>query len=922
MGSVAQGKACSIVLALACASLTWVVTDRASANSPIISFSALPSTTQAGGHPDVVVEFSTENRITQKSQSPCNCEDPKDATVHLPAGFIGNPYATPRCSLADFSAEECPVDSQIGIVEIESGGSSPFLSAVYDVIPPPDVAGLVAFKILAFAAPQFAVVSARTGGDYGLDARASGIFHGLGLPLDRFVEELWGVPAAPSHDPLRVDTLFTPGNESAYFGYFCDATGGESTTDPNTIVKPCGTNTSIPPASSNSLPSPFLQNPTTCNTRLSTSLDVLSYDGGSDSAEMPWPQMTGCDQLSFNPSLYAQPTTTQGDSPTGIDANLTVPQPLSPEIPSPSELRGVRVTFPVGFSINPNAADGKTSCSDAEARFGTEEEAHCPEFSKVGSVTIDSSALPGPLPGFVYLGEPLPGNRYRVFLVANGFGVHIKLVGSASADPVTGQLVVTFQDLPQSPLTTFSMHIFGSERGILATPTQCGSYSVTSIFTPWDSSLPTQTSTQYFTIDSGPEGQPCPGRVRPFSPTFQAASASSRPAAHAPFSVELRRSDGNQNLAGLTVTTPPGFSATLRGVPYCPQPAIDRLSNPLYSGLAELAGPACPPASQIGTAIAGAGAGDHPVYVPGKVYLAGPYKDAPLSLLVVIPAVSGPYDLGSVAVRAAIHVDPESAQVTTVSDPLPQIIEGIPLRTRSIRVNLDRPEFALNPTNCDGFAVKAQIRGSEGAIASPAAHFQLANCGTLPFRPKLELRFYGGTRRTKDPALHSILSARPGESNVARVVVVLPHSEFIDQAHVQGPCTRVQFAAENCPAGSLIGHAVAESPLLDKPLEGPVLIRSSVHRLPDLVIALRGQVRIDLVAQVDSVHERIRASFKHLPDVPISRVRLALPGAGRGLLENSQDLCHGPHRALVRLVGQNGKVLKLSVPANPDCHRG
>ena len=306
----------------------------------------------------------------------------------------------------------------------------------------------------------------------------------------------------------------------------------------------------------------------------------------------------------------------------------------------------------------------------------------------------------------------------------------------------------------------------------------------------------------------------------------------------------------------------------------------------------------------------------------GKAYLAGPYKGAPLSLLAVIPAVSGPYDLGNVAVRAAIEVDPTTAQVTAVSDPLPQIIEGIPLRTRSILINLDRPDFALNPTNCDAFSVRARIAGSEGATVEPAAHFQVANCGTLPFSPKLALQFAGGTRRAKDPALHATLSADPGEANIARVVVVLPHSEFLDNAHIKGPCTAVQFAAEDCPAGSVIGHAIAESPLLEKPLEGPVLIRSSVHRLPDLVIALRGQVRVDLAAQVSSVHERLRASFKALPDVPISRVRLDLKGGKRGLLENSENLCKEPQRARVRLVGQNDKVHIVSVPAGAECRRG
>jgi hypothetical protein len=275
-----------------------------------------------------------------------------------------------------------------------------------------------------------------------------------------------------------------------------------------------------------------------------------------------------------------------------------------------------------------------------------------------------------------------------------------------------------------------------------------------------------------------------------------------------------------------------------------------------------------------------------------------------------------------ISVRVAIHIDPETAQITAVSDPLPQIHEGVLLRTRFVRVALDRPDFALNPTNCDRFAVRTAIGGDEGATAFPSPHFQMANCTDLPFKPKLSLRLSGGTRRAKNPALHAALTARPGEANLARLVVLLPHSAFLDNAHVQSPCRAAEFAADRCPAGSLIGHATAASPLLDEPLAGPVLIRTSVHRLPDMVIALRGQFRIDLVAQVDSVRGRLRARFNSLPDVPVSRVRLTLAGGRTGLLENSEAVCRGAHLARVKLVGQNGRVRKMRVPVSADCHRG
>jgi hypothetical protein len=390
------------------------------------------------------------------------------------------------------------------------------------------------------------------------------------------------------------------------------------------------------------------------------------------------------------------------------------------------------VTLPVGFSINPNAADGKVACSDAEARIGTREAAQCPENAKVGTVSVDSSALPAPIPGYIYLGTPKPGDRYRLILTASGFNVNVKLPGSVDADSLTGQLTVSFQDLPQTPFSNFNMHFFGSERGLLATPPECNdAFPVESTFTPWDSALSEQASTQFFGVHSGPGLSPCPGAARPFAPSASAGVADKTAGLHAPFSLSLDRSDGDQNLAALNVTTPPGFAATLAGVPYCSDAALAAMAAPEASGRAELDAPSCPLASQIGVASAGAGAGTHPVYLPGRVFLAGPYRGAPLSLAVVTPAVTGPYDLGNVVVRAALFVDPTTARITAVSDPLPQILGGIPLRLRSILINLDRPNFTLNPTNCDSFAVGTEVFGTQGGSASLPTHFQIANCRDL-----------------------------------------------------------------------------------------------------------------------------------------------------------------------------------------------
>ncbi len=919
------------VLVTALGALTAFV-PVASAEVPVQAFGILPSTTQAGGHPDLQIAFSLKTGWVQQAEeglnTPCDCETPQFITIHSAPGLIGSPANLPQCTAAQFGTESCPVDSQVGIAEVgfllspSSTGAFPIETAVFNMIPRPGEAGLLAFSGLGVQI--FESLSARTGSDYGLDTKIS-------IPnyiQPRYTDEiLWGVPADPSHDSQRFTSDYPIRYQIA--GGLCDQNGVLATpsssnptappSGPASAIELCSGAGGITNAHSNSPLVPFTESPTTCGVPLQSGIDVRSYDLTTTGASAPYPATTGCDQLSFNPSLAAKPTTTDADSPSGLDVDLSAPQFQSPTVPSPSEIKEVVVNLPNGFTINPNAADGKSACTDAEAAFGTLDAAQCPEQAKIGSLEIHTASLPGPLPGYLYLGQPLPGNRYRVFLVADGFNVHIKLPGTIRPDPVTGRLTLVFADLPQTPFEDFTLHVFGSERGSLATPTRCGTYQVSSTFTPWDSALSEQTSTQSFTIDSGPGGSPCPNGPRPFGPSFAAGSSGNTAGAHASFAVQLTRLDGDQFLSGLTVTTPPGFSATIKGIPYCPESAIARLSSSSYSGVAEQASPACPAASQIGTATTGAGAGSKPLYVPGKVYLAGPYKGAPLSLVVVVPAVSGPYDLGNVAIRAAIKVDPVTAQVTTVSDPLPQIIEGIPLRTRSIQVNLDRPNFALNPTNCGPLSVGAVVSGDEGATANLGSHYQVANCAGLPFGPNLALSLKGGTRRTDHPALTATLTAKPGEANIASTVVTMPHSMFLDNAHINGPCTRVQYAANACPRTSILGTARATSPLLAKPLEGLVYLRSSSHELPDLVAALKGQIDIELDGRIDSVNERLRTSFESVPDVPVTKFTLKLAGGKKGLLVNSANLCKGAQKAAVRMTGQNNAQTNGTTRLQTSC---
>ena len=719
--STARGVGGSALLAVAFTLMAaiFLLPGSARASESIKRFTSTPSLTQAGGHPNVVFIYEWTHRGNEP-RSECHCDDPRTIHTHSPTGFIGNPHAIPQCTLTEFSIGDCPEESQVGVVggpgEVEGPLSG---EPVYNMETHPDESGLIAFKATFFKVPIFISLSSRTDSDYGLDSIGSPISRIL--PFPGIELELWGVPGDPSHD---VDRYITPLEAFE----FKPKTGAKS-----------------------NLRTPYLQNPTTCGVPLTSSVDLEYYSGDVLHADSPYPATTGCDQLAFNPSLTLTPTTGQTDTASGVDVDLRVPQNQSATTPSPSEIRSATVTMPLGFSINANAADGKVVCPDAESAIGTLLGATCPEAAKVGTLSIDSSALPGPIPGAIYLSESKPGDRYRLILAADGFGIHVKLVGSVHPDPETGRLVVSFVDLPQSPLTEFSMHFFGSERGLLATPTQCGTYPVQSEFVPWDSVLSTQSSLSFFEIASGPNGLPCPNGARPFSPEVAAGSDNLTAGMHTPFRLRVSRNDGDQNLTGISVTTPPGFAATLKGVRYCPQPSLDQLATAGYLGLSEQAAHACPADSQIGTAVAGVGAGTHPLYVDGRVYLAGPYKGSPLSLVVVIPAVSGPYDLGVVAVRAAISVDPVTAQVTTTSDPFPQIFDGIPLRTRSIQVSLDRPGFAVNPTNCSSFKVNSSISGDEGAQANDSVRFQVANCAELPYAPKLGLKFSGGVKDSVIP---------------------------------------------------------------------------------------------------------------------------------------------------------------------------
>ncbi|HYJ21960.1 MAG TPA: hypothetical protein VEW07_08065, partial [Solirubrobacterales bacterium] len=530
--------------------------------------------------------------------------------------------------------------------------------------------------------------------------------------------------------------------------------------------------------------------------------------------------------------------------------------------------------------------------------------------SKIGTVEIDTPLLEAPLEGSLYQGtqqsnDPQSGKMYRLFLVAAGSGVRIKLEGGLKVDPATGQMTASFDDNPQLPFERLDLRLLGGSRAPLVTPVACGTYVTTAKLTSWANPDEATTLRPSFTINQG-----C-GKSSQFTPQLDAGSANPAAGDYSPFTLRVTRENGQQNVSRIEADLPEGVLAKLAGVALC--------------GEAQAVTGACPAASQVGTTTVGAGAGTTPLYVPqpGKsptaVYLAGPYKGGPYSLVVKVPAQAGPFDLGTVAVRNALYLDPTTAQVSVKSDPLPQILGGVPISYRDIRVIVNRDDFTLNPTSCDPMSVDGTIVSAQGTVARPSSGFQAVNCERLGFKPKLRLKVKGATKRGAYPALRAELRARKGEANIDRVSVALPHSEFLAQEHIKTICTRVQFATDACPADSIYGHARAFTPLLDEPLEGPVYLRSSSNPLPDLVAALDGPIDIDLAGRIDSVNGGIRTTFDRVPDAPVSRFVLAMKGGKKGLLVNSRSLCVATNRAKILVDGQNGKTADQSPVLSSSC---
>jgi hypothetical protein len=892
--------------------------------------------TQAAAHPDLSVASVRYNLGTDPLEGPRFPVEPtKGVFFELPPGQLGNPATLGTCTASQLANAEfitprplCPPESQVGTATVtlkldyDGGGGFTTPSDFYvplplfNMVPPSGVPARFGFAILGELITVDAAI--RNGSDYGATLGTTNAPQAIAL-LGSTVE-VWGVPASPVHDPERA----CPGELPPAFG--------------------------APSCKSQAPPAPLLRNPTSCAGPLTTTVraDSWFHPGAFDSVspeshELPgfprdpeeWGAPQGieeCAKVRFRPQIEASPTTNVADAPSGLDFHLRVPQDCWEHVEEvcQSDLKEAEVKLPQGMTLNPSAANGLGSCSEAQIGYleGTSEPfefdaepAGCPDNSKIGRVTIETPLLAKPLTGAVYLAkqdENPFGSLLGLYITAEGSGLRVKQAGEIEMGP-GGRMTTRFENAPQTPFSDLHLELFGGSRAPLRTPPACGSFGTSAKLTPWSGNAPALVGSSF-------EITNCPNSG--FDPHLSAGTQNPLAGTYSPFSLRLSREDGSQEIGTLAVTLAPGLIGRPAGLAYCSDPTLAAISGEVGTGAAQAARPSCPAASQVGTVTVAAGAGTEPFFTTsGRAYVAGPYHGAPLSLAVVTPAVAGPFDLGTVVVRNALRIDPTTAQITAVSDPLPSIIHGIPLDLRDVRVNLNRPEFTLNPTNCEPLAIASTITSLQGATASPSERFQVANCDRIGFKPKLALVLKGAVHRRAHPSLSATYTTRPGDANLARAQVKLPPAAFLDNAHIGTVCTRVQFAAgkgggEGCPSGSIYGTATATSPLLDYPVTGNVYLRSSTHKLPDLVVGLRGPdtqpIEVDLAGKTDSVKGALRNTFEVVPDVPVTRFHLQLFGGKRGLIEMSDGFCSHPN-ATVKLDGQNGRISETSPTVKAKC---
>ncbi len=889
--------------------------------------------TQAGSHP---FEMTTSLELNRKLNAQ-SIEAPdgelKDLTVEQVAGLVGDPTATPRCSIKDFLTVNasgtkntlCPNSTAVGLISVHvlNGEGEGGMHPVFNLVPPPGVTVKIGFVVLRV--PVTIEIGVKQVYPYNITAVLSNTPQPVGFFGSKLV--LWGNPANPAHDPYRGSCL-----------------GREGTVSNPVSEGDCP---------SGSLEVPFLTLPRACDGPLTTSFKVDSWEepgvfieGASvthDDADPPNPQgFVGCSRLGFGPTITAQPTSRAAQSPTGLDFGLNVHDEglTNPTGLAQSDVKKAVVTLPEGMTANPSLAEGLNVCSEADLARETVDSAPdggCPNESKIGTVEVETPLLEEPLKGSLYIATPHanPFNSLLAlyFVIKSAkLGIIVKQPALVEPNPVTGQLVTTVDNIPQLPFSHFKLHFREGARSPLVTPPGCGSYDVKDVLTPWSGGAPL-TANSTFQVRAGIGGGGCPsGGVPPFAPRAVVGTANNDAGSYSPLDLSITRRDGEQELTRFSTILPPGLTGNLTGIPFCADSAIEAARG--KTGAQEQAEPSCPAASEIGHTLVGAGVGGVLAWAPGKIYLAGPYNGSPLSVVSITSAKVGPFDLGTVVIRFGLHIDPNTAQVSidsAGSDPIPHIIQGIVVNVREIHAYVDRNKFILNPTNCNPLAVQNTISGAGADFASPvddatvmlSGPFQAADCSNLGFKPSFNVSTSGKTSKAGGASLTVKLaypSAPQGtQANIRSVKVALPKQLPSRLTTLQKACTAAQFHTNpaGCPAASVVGHARAITPILPVPLEGPAyFVSNGGEAFPNLIMVLQGYgLTIDLTGNTFINKAGVTSStFPAIPDQPVSSFELVLPEGPHSALAANGNLCTGKLIVPNTFIGQNGVAFNQNTP--------
>jgi hypothetical protein len=819
------------------------------------SFTVTLSDTRAGAHADMTTDMKLELDKQDGKGIPGGAL--RDTRVANPVGLAGNPNNIAQCTRAQFSTRTCPKNSQIGEGEFDIllGGAIPLPShaEVYNLVPPKNAPAV--FGLSTAISTQVLGVESRPD-DYGLDIV---------------------VPEAPNLAPA----IWIRGSKLTFWGVPWDHWDA-----PTQAANPRR---------------PFMSNPTSCDRPLETKISVNAYGDPvkqyTSSLTATNPPVTGCDELSADPQLSVAADNVV-DSPSRVNVDISVPYDNDAAGRSTPALRDTTVVLPEGMSLNPAMAAGLTACTDAQFGLRSGVAPECPGESAIGIVGIDVPLLGDRIQGRIYVGEPVPGDPYRVFVHGYASGVHVKMLGSITADPRTGRLTTTFNGTPQVPFTRMAMVFRGGPLAPIASATSCGVKTAVATFLPW-SGGPGLSRTAGVTVVGG-AGNPDCASPAPFNPRFTAGTVGSGAGKDAGLVLAIGREDGQRALGGLRMSLPAGVLGRLTAVPLC--------------SAADGAAGTCSQDSQVGDTTVSVGAGSAPLTLRGRVYLTRPYEAGDVAgMSIVVPGKAGPFDLGTVVVRSRLTMRPDTS-IEVVTDPFPTILQGIPLRMRQVIVELGRPGFTFNATDCSPRTITGTVTSADGAEAAVSAPYQASGCADLPFGPSMTIGTAAPSKDGGATGLRVEIGSTPGQSNVRRVELTLPRQLG---ARIGGPlgtpCPIADWEADRCAESARIGHAEAETEVLPEPLAGAVYFVEGSGGLPRIGVRLKGAVTLDLMGEVALTSDgRVQNVFAEVPDVPLRRFALTMDGGSAAVL-TGKGLCAGPLRADRMILSHSGHEIRDSV---------